>query len=312
MANNDMIWAQLIHLGSNFWSDRDPRPSGWHTEYVDAQPTLRCEKPVWDELIKHFAEVGINTVVIDLGEGVRYDSHPELAIEGTWSKADLAAELAKMRSMGLTPIPKMNFSTAHDAWLGEYGHMIATPTYYRVLADLIAEAIELFDNPTLFHLGMDEENWQNQKHYSLSVIRQYDLWWHDFLYMVEQVEKGGARAWIWSDYVWEHPDMFFERMPKSVLQSNWYYGHEFNNEITGSRTYIDLEKHGFDQVPAGSNWSDPYNFEKTVHFCSEHVAPERLKGFLQTVWKPTVERRRHRHLEAADEVGIARRWFESR
>lgn len=312
MPKNDMIWAQLLHLGYNFWSDRDPRPSGWNIEYVAAQPKMRIDKPVWDEVLTYFAEVGINTVVIDVGEGVRYDSHPELAVDGTWSKEALASELTKMRSMGIVPIPKLNFSTAHDAWLGEYSRMISTKTYYSVCRDLIGELIELFDTPPFFHLGMDEENWQNQKHYDMCVIRQHDLWWHDFLFYVKEVESRGVRPWIWSDYVWDHPEMFFERMPKSVLQSNWYYGYDFNDEITGSRTYLDLEAHGFDQVPAGSNWTEPRNFEKTVRFCTEHIAPERLKGFLQTVWKPTVARRKFRHLEAAQEVGVARKWYESR
>ncbi len=312
MPNHDMIWAQLIHLGYNFWSDRDPRPSGWNIEYVTAEPKMRCDRSLWDDLLRYYVECGINMAVIDVGEGVAYDSHPELAVEGTWKKQDLADELAKMREMGIEPVPKLNFSTAHDAWLGDYGRMIATKPYYDVCRDLIAELMELFDTPRLFHLGMDEENWSNQKHYDICVIRQHDLWWHDFLFLVGEVEKAGGRAWIWSDYVWEHPEPFFERMPKSVLQSNWYYGYDFNDELTGSRTYLDLEAHGYDQIPAGSNWTEPANFTKTVEFCTEHVAPERLHGFLQTVWKPTVEERRWRHFEAAAEVGRGRKWFENR
>ena len=170
----------------------------------------------------------------------------------------------------------------------------------------IAEVIDLFDTPRFFHLGMDEETAQHQRFYEYVVIRQYDLWWRDLYFLVDQVERKGVRAWVWSDYVWHHPEAFFKKMPRSVLQSNWYYGAEFGRKITGSRAYIDLEAHGYDQVPAGSNWSAATNFPDTVSFCRRHVDPARLKGFMQTVWKPTLKVCRDRHVQAIDLVARAR------
>jgi len=38
--------------------------------------------------------------------------------------------------MGLEPIPKRNFSTAHDTWIKEYGRQVSTSVYYLVCADL--------------------------------------------------------------------------------------------------------------------------------------------------------------------------------
>ena len=40
--------------------------------------------------------------------------------------------------------------------------------------------------------------------------------------------KRGVRAWCWSDKIWHAKDDFLKRMPKSVLQSNWYYGRNFD------------------------------------------------------------------------------------
>jgi hypothetical protein len=65
------------------------------------------------------------------------------------------------------------------------------------------------------------------------------------------------------------------------------------------------ERSRYDQVPTGSNWTTPENFERTVRFCRAHVAPERLLGFLQTVWKPTLEECRERHLQAIALAGEA-------
>ena len=65
----------------------------------------------------------------------------------------LKEELKKLRDAGLEPIPKLNFSTAHDTWLGPYSRCVSTPTYYKACEDLIEEVVELFDKPRFFHLG---------------------------------------------------------------------------------------------------------------------------------------------------------------
>jgi len=302
-AQKALIKANLVHLSYNMWSDREipERPA----QHITAQPHLRFEMSLWDDILAKMVEAGLNMVVIDLGDGVRYESRPEIAVSGAWTPDQLKAELARVRKMGLEPIPKLNFSTAHDTWLGPYSRCVSTDTYYAVCRDLIAEVIALFDRPRFFHLGMDEETAGHQKHYEYLVVRQYDLWWHDFLFLVGEVEKGGVRPWIWADYVWNHPEEFFARMPKSVLQSNWYYGNEFNEAINYVKAYLDLEAHGYDQVPTGSNWSHPENFQATVEYCRKHIAPERLKGFCQTPWKPTLEVERERHMQAIELAGKA-------
>ncbi|MDH7481128.1 MAG: Tat pathway signal protein [Armatimonadota bacterium] len=304
---DDRIWAYLIHLGFNFWADREAPE--WNLPHITARPYMRFNRELWERLIPKFVEAGINTLVIDLGEGVRYESHPELAARDAWTVKELKTKLACLRNLGIEPIPKMNFSACHDVWLGPYSRMLSTDTYYGVCRDLIQEAIEIFDKPRLFHLGMDEETAAHQAMYDYVVIRQHDLWWHDFLFLVEQVEKGGARPWIWSDYIWVHPDEFLARMPKSVLQSNWYYGESFSPEISYVKAYLDLEKHGYDQVPTGSNWTVSTNFRDTVKFAKENIAPERLKGFLQTVWRPLLPDCFDRHISAIEQVGAARSEF---
>jgi hypothetical protein len=297
------IWAYLLHLSYNMWCDREAPEWG---EYVTAQPFLRFDESLWEDLLHEMQRAGINMVVLDLGDGVRYESHPEIAVQNAWTVDRLKTELSRMRSLGLEPIPKLNFSTAHDAWLGEYSRCVSTPRYYEVCRHLIEEVISHFDTPRFFHLGMDEETAEHQRNYAYCVIRQHELWWHDLQRLVDEVERHNVRAWIWSDYMWHHPDLFFQKMPRSVLQSNWYYGADFDPTITYVKAYLDLEIHGYDQIPTGSNWSIPENFEKTVQFCQEHIAPERLLGFLQTVWKPTLEACRERHMAALEKVAHAR------
>ncbi|MBQ3049862.1 MAG: hypothetical protein IJC94_07905 [Oscillospiraceae bacterium] len=307
------IWSYLIHLGGNMWYDEGADlPFLGEEGFSEYRDYLLCDEAVWDEVIKFLPTQGINTVIVDLAEGVRYDSHPELAIKGSWSKEKLLKKLDDIRALGMTPIPKINFSACHDAWLQDYSKMLSTEKYLQVAADLIDEVCDMFGNPELFHLGMDEENAPLQEGYNYSVIRGEKQWWSDFYFFMNRVEKNGARAWVWSDYYWDHPDLFKKHMPKEVLQSNWYYGRDFfkgkdGKYNTSVQTYIDLEEMGYDQVPTASTWGSPSNEVRTVLFCRDNIAPERLKGFMTAPWQFTIPGCKYPLLADAASFAEARR-----
>ena len=313
-SDKDFIWAGLFHMGTNMWYDHVPE-QGWEPyvgEYrhlVGAADHVRFDEKVWRSLTAHMVEVGMNMVVIDLGEAIQYPSHPELWVECSWEIGRFRKELARLRAMGLEPIPKLNFSATHDAWLKEYSRMLSTPEYYRVCTDLVRDVCEIFDHPRLMHLGYDEESYTHQKDFRFCAMRQGELWWHDFLFIAREVERRGTRPWIWSDYVWQHREEFFNRMPKSVMQSNWHYDGEFDfSKISKSRAaririYEDFDRAGFDQIPTGSNWACDTNFASTVNYCRSVCSPERLKGFLMTTWLFTLPQWEKKNLEAIDQVG---------
>jgi hypothetical protein len=302
---DQMMWGYLLHLGYNMWREKDAFKSA---EYTTASDVLRLDKDLWDELIEKMAMAGINTVVIDLGEGVKYESHPELAVEGSWSVDLLRDELAKMRKLGINPIPKLNFSTTHDEWLGDYSRAVSSKKYYEVCKNLISEVIEIFDTPDFFHIGMDEETIQHHRYHNYIVLRKGEYWWKDFYFYVDEIEKNGVRPWIWSDYIWNHEEEFLKKMPKSVLQSNWYYGgFPARNEAEENyiRAYEVLAENGFDQVPTGSNWSSgcDLNFVRTVEYFMNNISSDTVKGFMQAPWKPTIRATKYRHYEAIEHVG---------
>ena len=297
----DFMWADLVHLGINSWRDGYPdgKPSDdFRVHLRVAQPYMRTDEQEWKFCVDGLAAAGCNTLVIDVAEGIQYQSHPELAVKGSWSIEKFRAELDRIRRLGMEPIPKLNFSTAHDTWLGIYHRMVSTKKYYQVCSDLIREVYEVFDKPRYFHLGYDEETPEHQAKYIFAVIRQGDLWWHDFLWFNKQVEDLGARTWIWADYIWKHREEFEKRMPRSVLMSNWYYAREFDvskieNEFTKKRvlSYEWLDKAGFDQVPCGSNCAKmgtAENMTHTVRHCMDKLDPNKLKGFLLAPWSRQV------------------------
>ncbi|MGN0833441.1 MAG: acetylxylan esterase [Kiritimatiellia bacterium] len=302
------IRAVLLQFGHNMWCD-------WFPEDFDLSKVgqglpdtrLLLKEEHWRRVTDRLAAKGMNMLVVDLGEGVVFPSHPELAIPGSWPTEKFRQELARLRGLGIEVIPKLNFSTSHDGWLKEYGHMVSSPTYYRVVADLIADVAKLFDRPRFMHIGMDEETAKHQaviSGYQLVTVRQPALWEHDFLFLVRQCENNGMRAWAWADHLWAHAD-FIERCPKSVVFSNWFYdernrgfsvegNHTPDREIV--RTYHRLRDFGFDQIPCGSNYTGWVRkaegctgddvIGRTVRFARTEIPGDRLLGYMMAPWMP--------------------------
>jgi hypothetical protein len=312
------FWSNFFQFSYNSYSE-DAAGCGLrnysHPE-LSSKPQLRWDDKLWDDLVSQMVDAGVNQIIFSLGDGIKYDSHPEIAVEGAWTPAEMKAEKARLAALGITLVPKLNFSTAHDLWLGDYHRMVSTPAYYEVCSNLIAEVIEIFDNPPLFHLGYDEETWYHQTWYEYVVMRQHDLWWRDFLWFVEQVESRGSRPWIWSDKIWTHTSEFMTRMPKSVVQSNWYYGANFDPQIdrakaaergldlslppteraetTSFHAYKDLESGGWSQVPAASVDVTDDSFPDTVTWVQQNLPRASVLGFMQTTWRALLEPYRDR------------------
>ena len=299
------------------WGDWTPDAETWAKSPEEARvrpnplapngkPSRYCNylygrDELWTKSIDHMAEKGYNLVIIDVGEGIAYPSHPELQVPGTWSVEKARRELDRIRSLGMTPVPKLNFSTCHDGWLKEYGRMVSTKRYYEVVADVIRDMCEIFDGPELFHIGYDEEMpVAGFNHFHLTV-RQGDLWWHDLNYTIDQVARQGSRPVMWADKIWTGRAEFLKRMTKEALLSNWYYRTDFSEKKrqwdaefekkggwgetrNGVAAFLALEEGGFDQLPCCSNWAEDGSAEALVGFCREHIDPVRLKGFYTAPW----------------------------
>ncbi len=318
------LWSELIHLGMNQWHEvtmqqkwpnvTDPVIAKAIADEYNSADHVRFDEAVWSRVCVRLKESGVNQIVIDLGEAVSYPSHPELAVKGSWSPDKLRGELRRLRGMGLEPIPKLNFSTSHDIWLKEYNRMISTPQYYQVVKDLIRDVCEIFERPRFFHLGLDEEVANFQRGQSIMIVRQGDLWWRDLLFYVREVETHGARAWVWSDYLRRHePEDFLRRMPKSVVQSPWWYIGVLDPEKNvPTKAIVRLAELGYDVVPCSSNcYSHPDAMKLLVEFCRKTFDPKYLLGFQMAPWLEMNEVFEKRWGESADQLAAAKASFES-
>ena len=322
-------WIDLVHLGMKMWGDlpRQPERQGIQTkiltdeEYAAVMTAenldlnrMHFDFDFWVALSKKLRSSGCNAVMLDVGEGLAYPSHPELAVKGSWSPDRLKAEVGRLRGMGFEVIPKLNFSTSHDAWLGPYERMVSTPKYYEVCADVIRDAMEVFAPVHDFHIGFDEEDVPHfQRNSSILVMRQGDLWWRDLNWFVREVERHGARAWVWSDYIRRHPlDEFCRKMPKSVVQNPWTYRATKAKMDADPliKIYRTLADAGYDVAPCGSNcYGVTENFPAMAEYCKTHLPPDRFKGMIMAPWIRTIAPYRRLHWEAADLMAEAiRRW----
>ena len=312
-APRKLSWANLLQLGENLWGG------------IADQKALRFDERVWEHITDRMSVAGMNMLIIDLGEGLEYPSHPELAVQGTWSPDKMRQELVRLRRLGIEPVPKLNFSTCHDAWMRDYGRMVSTPAYYKVVSELIRDVCEIFGRPRYLHIGMDEETYRVQRNYDYVVCRQGDLWYSDVDFFRREVEKNGARAMMWSDQSWSEP-MFAKKVSTRIVQNNWYYWNDVAkleaqsllprpadekktddamyewSHLQQLRAFRELEAAGFDQMPCATTWNNRENIGQVVDYAFKHIAPEHLLGFLFTPWEFTFagEKYAKRHDELLD------------
>ena len=317
--NTGMVWGLLLHFGNNFFYRRKPLEK------------LEVELDAFRRITERMAADGLNMVLIDVLEA----SHPELGIAGSYEPEAFVAELDRLRALGLEPLPKLNFSTAHHDWLGKYSRMVSSPTYYQVCADVIRDTAKMFGGPRYFHIGMDEESLRFLQRRDVFTLRQGDQWWHDLGFLQGEVEKQGARAWMWCDRFWYHHDEFCSRASRKIVMANYFYSHVFDVEYYrkiidkdpigyyGLTSYAELEKADFDQIPTCSNYMSPgyrknhpgfrnlENTFKTMEWCKARISPAHLKGFLSAPWAECTAQQLDYHYEASRILGEAKRRYEA-
>ncbi|MBQ4290732.1 MAG: hypothetical protein II719_06005 [Clostridia bacterium] len=332
MPNEPIRWYFLAHLGYNMWGDPiadwEDVPS---LKGGGARRVLQFDETLFFEVAEAFRRAGGDSIVLDIGEGLVYPEYPDLAPLGAYSPDALRDVLKRVRSMGLEVIPKLNFSTTHAEWMGCYRNKTSTEPYYRFCSDVIRTVCEIFEKPSLFHLGMDEEDGICQKEKNLALWRNGDLWWHDFDYLAECVRSNGFRPWIWSDHMWKLWDElsekakgpktdregeFLSRMSKDVMQTNWYYRtfspddphHPFLD--SDERPFRVLDENGFDQIPGGSTWDLEDNLVEMVSYLTPRLSPDHLCGFMQTVWHPMSEDYREKQFQAVEAFSRAKKVYD--
>ncbi|MBQ5746958.1 MAG: hypothetical protein IIV81_03360 [Clostridia bacterium] len=300
------IWSLLVHLSDNM-----------HTFRSD---TVLWNDEVWDYILEESVKTGINMIVLDVGDAIQWATHPEITVKnGAWTRKRVHTEVKRLRELGIALIPKLNFATPHDKWLGEYSQMISTNTYYRVCDDLIKEVYRMFEGPEFIHLGFDEEDAKHVKSAQLAIYRQKDQFWHDLRFLIDSVAETGAKPWIWSCPLFNHPDEFKKHIdPDEIVLSPWYYnafrkehwtpvesraeyvayynegdyakmGIKFVEEdpflVRFREVALPLMKEGYNYVPCASVFNRcDWNTHDLLEYFKENAPDEQVLGFMAAPW----------------------------
>lgn len=210
-----------------------------------------------ETVLKYAAEKCFDHVLIFVGDAYEYESHPEIAVEGALSKAEFTEFLNKVRAMGLTPLPMLDFGFAFDAWLSRADIVIPSDEYLSLASDLIKELCEVFDSPELFHLGFGDESAKAQYVKALRRTRNGEEWFKCVNALCNTVRICGSRPWIWADNFLLDKEAFDKNIAKDVVLSTQSYGYikrfpngSYRDEVTQSA--VELDKLGYTQIPASS------------------------------------------------------------
>ena len=320
MVSTEKIWSVLVHLTG-------------HISEANHYDTLPFDDGMWDHILRSAEKAGVNMIVLDVGDGVEFATHPEIAIKGAWTRRRVRAEVRRLRDIGITLIPKLNFATPHDQWLGEYRRMISTNTYYRVANDLIREVYELFERPKYIHLGMDEEDARHVAKAQLARYRQGALYWHDLNFFYDCVKDAGAIPWVWSCPLYRHVEDYAKNVGvDDAVLSPWYYNafrREHWTPVESRAEYVayynegqykemgikfveedpylvnfrnvtpSVIKAGYKLIPCASVFNRcDFNTYDLVEYFHDLCPDEQLLGFMSAPWGRTLPTERQmRHYE---------------
>ena len=294
MKKNKQMWAFLLQLGHNIWAKPgDVTPYLLEDEEI-YHDYVYSDRDTWRRVTEYLPKCGFNTVVIDIGEALKLDSHPELAVEGSWTKEEFKEELQRLRNLGLTPIPKYNFSTSHNAWMQEYGDMVGTELYRKVCDDIVKEVIEIFDKPEFFHLGLNDENPAYQKYFPIKIVRSWGEKMEDAVRLFNVCLEQGVRPWIWADVETVNefggPERFRKYIPKEVLVSNrtkkLVIRMEGSPDAPQTKQYLELADWGYEQVATCYRWEWFLNEKMTMRYCKDYVKEDSIIGYMTAPWLP--------------------------
>lgn len=289
-----MRWSFLLQLSDNFWGDEYEQRIYWHLPKHRFCNENKVSIRLWDEMVDFIAQCGYNTLIIDIGDGLKYTSHPEIAAPDAWSGELLKEKLEILRQKGIEPVPLLNFSSRRCAWMRQYSRMVGSSEFHRVCADLIREVSALFGNHGLFHLGLDGESAAEPLAQGVLSLRSDAVFWQDVTQLFDCCRENGMQPWIWADKYLADPESFVRNVPKDVMVSNRFY-EGYGSYPAGSanekaiRAFQELEKSGYEQILTCS--SSRFGFAdcnplQTLHHAKQALGKEPA-GFLTVPHSPT-------------------------
>lgn len=177
------------------------------------------------DLIDAMADVGLNLLVVDCADGLKYASHPELVRHYSVPMDTLAQLAQRADEHGIEIVPKLNFAQSglhgHNHWFRPHNDLFDNEEYWRLAFELIDELIAVAQPPCFFHIGMDEDHWRSYDQYVAAINTLH-----------AGLQKRKLRTVIWNDSACLWPQAAIHReksliaekaIPRDIVQVLWDY-----------------------------------------------------------------------------------------
>ena len=245
------------------------------------------------DLVDAMAQTGMNLLVVDCADGVRYASHPELARPYSVPMEALVELVTRADSHGLEVVPKLNFAQSglhhHNDWFRPHNDLFDSDRYWELAFEVIDELIGVMRPARFFHVGMDEDHWRSNGQYVSAINRLH-----------AGLATRGLRTVIWNDSASLYPRGAIHRdkslvaeaiVPKDIVHVVWDYGG------APAETLRRIRMAGFEV------WGAPGRDAALVAEMCEAVKQAGGSGLLLTRWMPCVERNRQELVESLLTLG---------
>ena len=227
------------------------------------------------EIIDAMAEAGMNLLVIDVADGVRFKSHPELRRPYSITMGQQKRLADRARKRGLEVVPKLNFAQSHlhghNHWFRPYHRLFDSDEYWDRGFELIDELVETCKPERFFHVGMDEDHDRSCAQYLQAILTLH-----------AGLKERGLRTVIWKDeQTYAAADVHREKsraaenkLPRDIVQVPWHY----NTVLTA--VLRRLARKGFEV------WGAPGRDPDQVRAWRDGVLRCGGTGMLLTNWAP--------------------------
>ena len=138
--NKEFMWTMLVHLGNNMWNEEGNTAGRENNLESVASSVLRFDRELWDKYMEYIRKCGVNTLIIDVAEAMIYESHPELAVEGSWTKEEMRAYVEKKLAAGVPVIEAKKTGNTH-AVQGTVGQEVISYTIDKNTGEEIIERV---------------------------------------------------------------------------------------------------------------------------------------------------------------------------
>jgi len=227
------------------------------------------------ELVDAMGEAGLNLLVIDCADGVKYKSHPDLARPYTAPMGHLRKLVGRARKKGIDVVPKLNFAMSplhqHNQWFRPYRNYWDDETYWKHAFQLIDELVDVCKPERFFHIGMDEDHDRTIDEFAAAINTLH-----------EGLEERGLRTIMWKDWQMypggrvhrEKSYLAEKKIPRDVVQLLWNYRYALPDVIRR------LRRKGFEV------WGAPGGTPEQVAEWRDQLLRCGGQGMLLTKWVP--------------------------